>query len=945
MIRLYNSVDPEVLFKEAIRLEHIKHPDYSGIIYLTPSTLRARFATRIFHRIVNPGNKNNLCYIPPDITTPRELSRRLNSIYGSRTLLPAPLIPVLISLLTDKGMGLSVLISDFLRDLKQFHPQKDAEEIKDLTGKIIESYNLPDSLKGSIKESLETFTVYQQYLIRNNLIDEYDLQKLCSDYIRRWEDFKVAIIDGFHAPTKVEMLIIQSIIEKAENSLISIPILEGLNEVTNDYISFLKESFDLDDTNCFSKACRMDFKYHPYNDIESEVEGIARNIKSLFISGKIKDLTDVVVAFPKLDKYKEIIERVFHRYGIPFNMTHKKTLAKTRPFIDLFCLIQSVYEDYPKLKFSQFLSSRYFKKIPQIIKTWIPSLSLQSGIVSGEKAWLNFLSKGNERYNIKRIVENVSQTKEKTLFDESDRSLISGLAEIEKEIRDIFRKLEPLKEIKTSTAPKKRTLSTLSEISKRLKDILVELGFLDVTNDEDYKTFSDMKKQLWDCLDELSFLEKIKPVKIGLREFSEYLWHILNHIYVEKEVDGVTVTDIPGIASVAFLKNLYIGGLTDDDMPDRGGIDYILPESVKKGIGLPDLDKRLSLQKFLFENIIRSSANLHLSYPLSEGENKFLPSPFLYSGHPEKEMIPGIFSREEFLVMKAEKPLSKFLTEIKINSKALNLAGILNVTDIDSYRFCPRKFFIERVLKVLPPSIKEYDLEATTLGEIIHKVMERIIFETFENIDLLKEKAREIVNKIAEEKNIDPFWKGIIKDTFIEILPDIITKEMEIKGDGYSPFLIEKTVIGEPLKGIRLKGKIDRVDKSEEGLIIIDYKTGSDTLTCSKILEGKERLQLFLYAAILKTQGYRIDRVGIYSLKDITIKWCPSRRTCLRATHGQKSKGNAADIDEMITASLKYLEETVRELRSGTFPAKPMDDNYYICRQCHENPLCPYIQS
>lgn len=936
MVRLYYSADPEALFKDALRLWKTSHHDYSGIMYITPSSLRAKAATKIFHIVLQSLSSDKTfraCYIPPDITTISELSKRLNSTYGSKTLLPESVIPVLISMLSGKGLGVSVLISNLIRELKQYHPDRGIEEIRNLIDTGLNKFNIPDSMKNSIMDSLEIFRLYQESLIRNDLIDTGDLFRLCPDYIRNYINLDISIIDGFYSPTKAEMLVIKSIIERSRQSLISIPhipsVLQAHNDkVTGDYIDFLKENFDIDEI--IEPNGRVgkpqNFKYHPYDDIDTEVEGIARHIKSLCIAGKIKDLSDVVIAFPNLDKYKEITQRVFNRYGIPFNTTRKKSLGQTSPIIDLFCMIQSVCDDYPRLKFSQFLSSRYFKGIPDSLKDWIPTLSLQSGIVSGKKAWLDFFSTGNERCNIKNIINNLPTVSEMTLFRMSEPFSFDSLKDLERDLRYIFDRLRPLEEIKAS-AP-------LSTFSTTIKILLQELGFLDVTPvDEEYRTYSDIKELLWDCLNELSFSAEIKPSLLSLHDFLEYMRHILTSTYIETDVEGVTVTDIQGVFFVSFKKNIYIGGLTDEDMPGRD-IDYILPDNVKKDIGLPDLDRRILLQKFLFEHIMRSSDNIHLSYPLSEGENRFLPSPFLYSGQQEKEKIPGLFSKEELLIMNGDRPLSEFLSEIKIRSDIPSLKGMLNVTDIDAYRACPRKFFIERVLNLLPPSIKEYDLEATALGEIIHRVMEEIIFESFDDMEHLRKKAADIVNKVTSSKNVDPFWKGIIRDTFVEMLPEILSMEIKIRKEGYKPFKVEEKIAGEPVKGIRLKGKIDRIDKSETGMAIIDYKTGSDTLTCSRVLTGKEKLQLFLYAALLKTDGYNVDRVGIYSLKDITVKWCPSKR------RGR----NIIGMDEMITASLKFLEETVKDLRKGIFTARPIDDSYYLCRKCHENPLCPFIQ-
>lgn len=928
MIRLYYSADPLILFREGLNLYNLSHPDYSRITYITPSSLRAMFAVRVFHRLVNLERGKN-CYIPPDITTLRELSKRLNSMYGLKVLIKEPMIPILISRLSDKGIGLSVLISELIRDLKQYHPFKEVEELRDQLVLIVKDLNIPDSLKGSIINALGAFKDYQESLNKNNLIDDYDLLKLSVEHIRQHLNPDVTIIDGFYSPTRVEMEFIKALVERSEHSVISIPFIEGMEGITRDYMAFLKEHFAIkevkyNEANLLSHQSNI---FHPYNDIEMEVEGIARHIKSLFISGKIRDLSQVVVAFPNLSKYEKLIERVFYRYGIPFNITRNKPIGQRRPIIDLFCLIQSVIEDYPRLRFSQFLSSIYFKGIPESLRAWVPYLSLQSGIISGKEAWLGFFSKGNERCNVMGMISNSSQNM--TLFENSSLTIADTLKNIEKDLRDIFTKLKPLEEIRKS--------ASLSIFSMRLREVLTKLGFLDATPfEEEYRAYSDLKRYLWESLDALSFLERVNPSALNLREFSEYLWHILNNTYIGEEREGVVVTDISGAFFLSFLKNIYLGGLTDDDMPNRGSPDYILPDSIRRNIGLPDLERRIMLQKFLFENIVRSKAKLHLSYPLSEGENKFLPSPFLYSGQAEKVKVPGIFSMEELLVTKGERPLSEFLSEIEVSPVISLKEASLNVTDIDSYRACPRRFFIEKILRLTPPAIKEFDLEATALGEIIHKVMERIIFEPLGNLDSLRNKTWEIMEEVTEGRNIDPFWKGIIRDAFIEILPEILKRETEIRRNGYFPLMVEKNITGEPLKGIRLKGKIDRIDQSETGIAIIDYKTGSDTLTCSRVLNGKEKLQLFLYAALLKAEGYKIDRVGLYSLKDITVKWCPPKKT---------RKDNAIGIDEMITASLRFLEETVEGMRKGIFRARPLDDNYFLCRRCHENPNCPYIQS
>ena len=107
----------------------------------------------------------------------------------------------------------------------------------------------------------------------------------------------------------------------------------------------------------------------------------------------------------------------------------------------------------------------------------------------------------------------------------------------------------------------------------------------------------------------------------------------------------------------------------------------------------------------------------------------------------------------------------------------------------------------------------------------------------------------------------------------------------------------------------------------------MDYKTGSVIIGSETIKKGRE-LQLPLYAAMMKAEGMEIDKAGIYSLKDIGIKWIPTKR-------------DKNTMDDYISSALKFLEETVKEMGEGKFYARPSDEFY--CSSCAESPFCPYI--
>ncbi|GER94403.1 hypothetical protein A45J_2164 [hot springs metagenome] len=899
----------ELLFKEALKTEHRINIDYSNILYLSPTPAKVKEASEIFHQLVD-----SRCYIPPEMATIVQYCKKLYSAYGNRRILNSSLIPIIISILCGRGIGFSSMIADFIRDIKCIYPDSSVDIIEQTFTDILHELNIPEAVTKTINEGIRSYRDYQLFITKNGLVDEIDIMNYVSNLQLSTKN-SLLILDGFYEPSNIEKNVLKRLIQYSEKIFVGIPYSKQFGKLIDGYVGFLKDNFETEEifyTDSPGSSSPNSLIYSAYQGMEDEVEEIARNIKSLYLSGKLRDLRKAIITFPVMSKYSSIIGRVFHRYGIPYDIYRGNILGRMRPFLDFLSLLVSVAEGYPRLKFSQFLSSIYFTRIPDNIRKWAATLSIESGIISGKEMWLNFVKDGSENFDI---------------------SLVKEKDAIERDMMWIFEKLQPLEDSRKGV-----DINTYVHL---IRNIIDDFGFLSSVLDSNVRDLRNLNIEL---LKQISFLSTLYPQPITLNEFIDIFSHLLNSIHIETEGTGVRIMDLSEIHGLS-AEYIFLGGLTDKDMPLRMGPDYLLPDNVKRRLGFLHLDKYIEMQTFCFYNVIRSSKNLHLSYPLMEGEDMFLPSSFLYSGEEVKGKIPGIFSKEEYLIKQGYKSFSENISEIKTQSSAaiFKPSEFIKVTDIDSYRMCPRRFFIERVLKLKPMDVKEYELEANTIGTIIHRIMEKIIKEPFDSFDDFQKRAEAAIETSMRDMRIDAYWKTIINDTFMEILPEIYEKELEIREDGYVSTEVEKTIVGEPIKGMRLKGKIDRLDKIGDTVQIIDYKTGTLNLNCKQVLEGNENLQLFLYAAIAKNQGYRVSRVGIYSLKDISIKWCPSKRKARGSRLEIQSSGKKeSELDDYIIAALRFLEEAVENMRKGNFEARPLND--YICWSCHEYAFCPYMQ-
>jgi hypothetical protein len=254
------------------------------------------------------------------------------------------------------------------------------------------------------------------------------------------------------------------------------------------------------------------------------------------------------------------------------------------------------------------------------------------------------------------------------------------------------------------------------------------------------------------------------------------------------------------------------------------------------------------------------------------------------------------------------------------------------VTDIDYCRKCPYRFYIEKVLGLEIEEPPRYEVEARLWGSLAHKTMEHIFRQGDIEIEHLEERLFQALDAGLQQFPVGDFWLGVARDIFKRLLPGLQELETERKRQGYRPLMIEQKLSAE-INGMKLKGKIDRVDiKHESGVrgqgsddarrttidgdtvILLDYKTGNI---------DRDSLQLPLYALMWREKySEPIEKVGYYSLKEAVINWYPGK----------------AGMDAYMSNAFTIAEAVVRNMRDGYFPAEPF--SLSECRYCGHGPLC-----
>ncbi|WP_205599673.1 PD-(D/E)XK nuclease family protein, partial [Sandarakinorhabdus rubra] len=180
----------------------------------------------------------------------------------------------------------------------------------------------------------------------------------------------------------------------------------------------------------------------------------------------------------------------------------------------------------------------------------------------------------------------------------------------------------------------------------------------------------------------------------------------------------------------------------------------------------------------------------------------------------------------------------------------------VSITEIDTLIADPFAFHARRILGLVPLDPIDQDPTAALRGTLVHDVLERWIKAGHGKLDQLERIATEVLEVEARHfPLLAAAWVPRMRAALRWAGQLILDREK----DGWTQMLAE--VKGElPLpNGITLSGRVDRVDRRDGELLVVDYKTGKPpTIARVRALEAN---QLALGLA-LATSGALIGADG-----------------------------------------------------------------------------------
>lgn len=456
--------------------------------------------------------------------------------------------------------------------------------------------------------------------------------------------------------------------------------------------------------------------------------------------------------------------------------------------------------------------------------------------------------------------------------------------------------------------------------------------------------------------EELAFAAAGEEGEIPFREFASAVRDILGNVKTPFDPArlGVLVTEPDTLVGGRF-RHVFVMGMAEGILPARPVENAVIDFHersllAKKGFEFEEAADIPRWEALSFFSLLSTATeSLTLTYPRSTGkEGKIKSSFFARLGVEPTPAQPSVLSSDGELIRntlrKNAVPPAALLHDaasqrLKVErtresadrhdefdgviGEAIDLAGRKwSVSQLKSLAGCGFKWFANYGLGVKPADEMELEVTDAAKGKLFHFALDHAVSKggarTPEEIADQLAAALEAGYRDADVAMPALRNWGLIKAEYLAALTRAV-KAVDFLRDGCEIAATEKEFTVD-LHGLKVRGRIDRVDRTPGGLVAVDYKSGKDKPKPAKDRDGRKLdLQLAVYLAAMKMlyPGENVAGGVYYSLA-----------AC--KTH----KGSAAE-DGLLR---EFLAAVVEAPRTGSLAVRPISKD--TCTYCDYDHLC-----
>lgn len=523
-----------------------------------------------------------------------------------------------------------------------------------------------------------------------------------------------------------------------------------------------------------------------------------------------------------------------------------------------------------------------------------------------------------------------------------------------------------------------RQIGEQESLAKYLEGIIIILGDQVVERfglEREYLYhFQQLLARLGEILDKQAAVIDIKTFKGLFRKATRSV----KIPFTGEPVEGLQVMGVLETRNLDF-KHVLMLNMNEDIFPASQRAGSFIPYRIRKAFELPTFETQDAIYAYLFYRLFQHSEklsfyyNMFADFGLSGEVSRFIRQLELESGLDiKRKKLSNSIEVSEI------KPISIETTQEVLHKLSIYTDAVpamdqrrLSASALNIYLDCRLKFYFRYVLRLFSGDEMSDDLNARHFGNALHRTLEYLYLDT------MKEKGSRIIDEndfFRMESSIDGAMEKAFKEEFgmkgkkrfefkdrNVVMAEIIRKFVKqvIKMDKqYVPFEIvsleaedkyERFIEINPNEiviNVKLGADIDRVDKKEGTVRVLDYKTGRDETEIGsfenifnsdvyyKYQSGRKAgYQTFFYAWLFASKHGQENAIvpGLINIKQF-----------FQSNFDYRLKANGNPIEDS-RVYLEPFEEKMKELLGEIFSKEEpfnQTEDLRKCTFCDFNGIC-----
>ena len=451
--------------------------------------------------------------------------------------------------------------------------------------------------------------------------------------------------------------------------------------------------------------------------------------------------------------------------------------------------------------------------------------------------------------------------------------------------------------------------------------------------------------------------------------------------FTGEPLDGLQIMGILETRNLDFDR-VYVLNMNEGSWPAQPRRGSFVPYNIRKAFDLPVFENNDAMYAYLFYRLLQRAGEVHFYYnTVSEfninGEiSRFVRQLEVESDHViERKLLANPVKTQtlQSIIIRKTPKVLKRMERFTAGYDARDQSK-LTPSALIAYLNCKLKFYFKYIVKLYEANEVQEEMDAAVFGNILHHAME-ILYDEFTT----REK-RDII-QINDFFLLEQGIEGALKKAFMKHYNMDKKDKLELEGRSiiaaeilrkfafqilahdkkYAPFQIlgleastrEGYHLEVPIQSggkeieVKIKGIIDRIDKKEGRVRVIDYKTGKDEKDFAsiesfkdptRINKNKTVLQVFYYSYLFwkKHGDDQVIEPGIFNSKDLfksDFNWRVVQK------EPRKTGVPVLDFGPFAMEFEDFLKDMLTEIYDPEIPFDQVEDEM-VCEYCPYKGIC-----